>query len=271
VAENKEQHMIRLDDLRRFYDLLGELERRLGGKRRLASCSGRDGWPQRGVYFFFEDGETRSDSGIGLRVVRVGTHAVTATSKTTLWNRLSQHRGVGKSLHGNHRGSIFRLLVGSAMKRRDLRNHPESWGLGSMPRQAAEKLNISVADVNTSELQLEIDVSRYVRDMPFLWLDIPDAPGITSDRAHIETGSIALLSNFEKPSLDAASPNWLGRYSDREEVRLSGLWNVQHVKEQYDPEFLRKFEFYISNGGRSEFRVNSLVPSRKRGEEMRAA
>ena len=31
-------------------------------------------WPQRGVYFFMEDGEERSDSGSGLRIVRVGTH-----------------------------------------------------------------------------------------------------------------------------------------------------------------------------------------------------
>ena len=75
-------------------------------------------WPARGVYFFFEDGEARSTSGTGPRVVRIGTHALTAKSSTTLWNRLAQHRGVVGTGGGNHRGSIFRLLVGEALLRR---------------------------------------------------------------------------------------------------------------------------------------------------------
>ena len=62
-----------------------------------------------------EDGECRSDSGDGLRVVRVGTHALTSSSRTTLWKRLSQHKGQKASGGGNHRGSIFRLLVGSTV------------------------------------------------------------------------------------------------------------------------------------------------------------
>jgi hypothetical protein len=64
----------RLEDLKRFYALLDELEGHLNGKRTLADCNGRMHWPSRGVYFFFEPGEARSDSGNGMRVVRVGTH-----------------------------------------------------------------------------------------------------------------------------------------------------------------------------------------------------
>ena len=55
--------MPRLDDLVRFYRLLETLERRIGGSRLLADCHGRMNWPQRGVYFFTEHGETRTDSG----------------------------------------------------------------------------------------------------------------------------------------------------------------------------------------------------------------
>ena len=105
----------RLDHLKRFYDLLADLEIRQGDRRRLSACDGRMNWPARGVYFFFEPGETRSDSGAGPRVVRVGTHALTTGSRTTLWDRLSQHRGTAKKGGGNHRGSIFRLLVGAAL------------------------------------------------------------------------------------------------------------------------------------------------------------
>ena len=109
----------RLNDLRRFYDLLAALERKLGGKRTLADCDGRMDWPRRGVYFFFETGEIRVHSGQGLRVVRVGTHARTSGGRTTLWKRLSRHRGVRKSGGGDHRGSIFRLHVGTALINRD--------------------------------------------------------------------------------------------------------------------------------------------------------
>ena len=95
----------------RFYELLSRLAAALGGCRRLADCNGRMDWPQRGVYFFFEPGESRSLSGTGNRVVRVGTHALKDGSCATLWQRLSHHRGNAKGDGGNHRGSIFRLLV----------------------------------------------------------------------------------------------------------------------------------------------------------------
>src|SRR6266566_1615272 len=107
--------MGRLADLIRFYEILSSLAVKTGGPRCLVNCDGRMGWPQRGVYFFFEPGEVRSDTGQGRRVVRVGTHALTASSRTTLWNRLSQHRGTVTPKGGNHRGSIFRLLIGAAL------------------------------------------------------------------------------------------------------------------------------------------------------------
>ena len=79
--------MSRQSDLDEFYRLLGELRSRLGGCRMLRDCTGKNGWPERGIYFFFEDGEFRED-GVTPRVVRVGTHAVSEGSKTTLWTRL---------------------------------------------------------------------------------------------------------------------------------------------------------------------------------------
>ena len=82
----------RLDDLQRFYAAIHSLEKKLGGARTLAGSTGRMKWPRRGVYFFMENGELRSDSGTGPRIVRVGTHALNAGSGTKLWTRLSQHR-----------------------------------------------------------------------------------------------------------------------------------------------------------------------------------
>ena len=98
----------RQTDLDLLYELMAELETRCGGKRKLAHCDGFMDWPERGVYFFFENRELRNDSDTQ-RVVRVGTHGL-RPSKSTLWRRLSQHRGnVTGSMPGggNHRVRFF--------------------------------------------------------------------------------------------------------------------------------------------------------------------
>ena len=218
-----------LDDTITFYAHLRELERRIGGKRILADCDGRMDWPDRGVYFFFEPGENRSGSGDGPRVVRIGTHALTAKSGTSLWDRLRQHRGTLHPSGGNHRGSIFRLLIGEALIRRDgLTAGASTWGQGSnAPR-----------DVREDERLIEIEVSRHIGAVSFLFLPVLDAPGPDSQRAYIERNSIALLSGYSSASIDPPDPQWLGLNSSRERVHRSGLWNNNHVDEDYSPEFL---------------------------------
>src|SRR5882757_8040601 len=113
---------------------MDELARRTGGRHRLSGCSGRMEWPPRGVYFFMEPGEVRRESGAGPRIVRVGTHALKDGSRTKLWTRLAQHKGQ-RSGGGNHRGSIFRLIVGAAL----LTDEPEpcvTWGQGNNAARA---------------------------------------------------------------------------------------------------------------------------------------
>lgn len=234
----------RMRDLGDFYDLLTSLGECIGGTRQLSECSARMDWPQRGVYFFFEEGEHRSDSGVGMRVVRVGTHALTHSSRTTMWNRLSQHRGSTKG-GGNHRGSIFRLIVGSALKARRTTDVPASWGIGADPGAAATRLRLDRQRLVDDESNLEIAVSQRIGAMPFLWLRIDDDPGPSSLRGYIERNAIALLSNFQQPTLDPPSEGWLGAYSDRERVRRSGLWNSNHVDESYDPQFIETLRHVV--------------------------
>jgi hypothetical protein len=219
----------RREHLRSFYSILDGLESKLGGARKLADCSGQLNWPRLGVYYFREHGEVRSDSGFGPRIVRIGTHALKEGARTTLWSRISQHRGLGKSGGGNHRGSIFRLLLGAAIIARDGQWVP-TWGKGSS----------ASATVRACEASLECAVSKLVREMHILWLAIHDEPQASSLRGYIERNSIALLSNFGKPPLDSSSAGWLGRHCDRDRIRHSGLWNSNHVDEQYDPAFLNK-------------------------------
>ena len=231
----------RANDLIRFYALLDKLERNIGGARRLADCSGRMHWPQRGVYFFRESSEDRSDTGSDPRIVRVGTHALKDGSCTKLWTRLSQHKGQPSTGGGHHRGSIFRLIVGAALIARDEYAFP-TWGDG----------NTAKGDIRKNELPLEREVSRVIGEMPFLWLSIADEAGPGSLRGYIERHSIALLSNYRAPAVDAASQAWLGRCCNRERVRQSGLWNQNHVDENYEPSFLDTFEQLIASPGHTQ-------------------
>jgi hypothetical protein len=224
----------RTPDLQRFYRAIERLLNSLGGTRTLGGSSGKLMRPRRGVYFFMEDGETRAETGTGPRIVRVGTHALKPESSTKLWTRLSQHRGRVRGDGGNHRGSIFRLIVGTALKARD--GHVcDSWGVGSS----------ASADIRAGEVILESEVSWHICKMPFVWIEANDDPGPSSLRGYIEQNAIALLSNYGKESADPPSPGWLGRYCDRERVRRSGLWNSNHVDERYDPKFLDCLEAHV--------------------------
>ena len=204
----------------------------------LQNCTGRMNWPKRGVYFFFEHVETSRFSCNGLRVTRIGTHALKLGSKTSLWNRLAQHKGTMRSGGGNHRGSIFRLIVGSSLQLKHSNRLVKSWGIKGEIKKAAAQLLMPVVDVKAIELPIERDVSHYIGQMPFVCLDVPDAANAKSLRGVIERNSIALLSNYGKDQIDPPSADWLGHFSDRKRVQKSGLWNNNHVDEDYDPSFL---------------------------------
>lgn len=226
---------MRNSDLNTFYKLLAELETLSEGKRRLAECHGKMNWPKRGVYFFFEPGESRACHSTTHRVVRVGTHAVAATSRTTVWKRLRQHRGNAKSVGGNHRGSIFRGLAGEAMMECGLAPRLKSW----RQEKSASK------ETRLLEHDLEGKVSEYLGNMTLLVLPILDPPGRDSQRCFIEQNSIALLSNFLTQTPDQPSPNWLGSSSVHPLVRRSGLWNRDYVDKEPHPEFLKVLETLI--------------------------
>ena len=56
MGETRREHLIR------FYSIVDELERNIGGARTLGNCRGRMDWPARGVYFFREAGENRNQT-----------------------------------------------------------------------------------------------------------------------------------------------------------------------------------------------------------------
>ena len=92
-------------------------------------------------------------------------------------------------------------------------------------------------------------MSKPVGTMRFLWLGVDDDPGPGSKRGYIERNAIALLSNAGKEPIDPPSPSWLGHYCNRPRVKASGLWNANHVDEQYDTKFLGELERLVSEAG----------------------
>jgi hypothetical protein len=221
----------RTTDLLRFYGLMQELEQLNGGMRRTSQASPEADWPRRGVVWFFEGTEQRTNTGTGLRVVRVATHALKPGLQSTLWDRLSHDAS------GTHRGSVFRTLLGMAIRNHMGHLEPQSWGRGAeAPPETARQ-----------EAALEAAVTLHAGQMPFVFLPVDDPPGPQSLRAFIERNSIALLSNYARTPVDPPSSGWLGRHCPRDIVVESGLWNNQHLDGAYDPSFIDNMRRLIAD------------------------
>jgi 5'-3' exonuclease len=218
-----------LDEVYRIMDLLRDDR---SAPLLLADCSGSLTWPRRGVYFLLEPDEFRSSSS-ERRVTRVGTHAVSRGSKSTLWGRLRTHKGLSDG-GGSHRSSVLRLHVGAAMMSRSGRG-------GDYPRWGLDQTATSA--VRSSEADLEREVSRYIGGMEVLFLSVDDEPGPHSDRAYIERNLLALLGTIGA-QIDPPSLAWLGLQSPQGKIRSSGLWNVNYVADSYDPRVLDLLAYY---------------------------
>jgi hypothetical protein len=207
------------------------LKRAQAGGRRFQECRGTSGWPQRGIYIILESDEGAAPG----RVVRVGTHAVSAGSSTTLWQRLISHKGTTQGV-GSHRSSIFRSHVGRAILRRGPNQAvPISWGVGQT----------APAAVRETEIALERDVSAYIAQLRVLWLDVSDAAGPNSDRAYLERNLIGTYSRLGlvRPR---CRTGWLGEWSPDWRIAASGLWNLDHLFVRPDCRFVDVVAYYVS-------------------------
>jgi hypothetical protein len=215
----------RREAIARAYQLFGQIVDRTG-LHPLRDVLAKD-LPKQGVYFFFDDNEPTAFSDSVPRLVRVGTHGISAGSVATLRNRLRTHLGT-RSGAGNHRASVFRLHVGRALiKRGGLDDAYPNWGKGqSAPREITER-----------EASLELKVSDYIGSLRVLFVPVLDLAGTGSMRATIERQFIAMFSENSCP-VETSSPSWLGRFSDKASIRDSGLWNVRDVGSEYDMKFV---------------------------------
>jgi hypothetical protein len=99
-------------------------------------------------------------------------------------------------------------------------------------------------EVRQREGALERAVSQHIGAMPLLWVAVDDR----HQRAAIERDLIALLSNRGRGPIDPPSEGWLGHLADRDAIRTSGLWNVNHTDERPSGEGLAAFHRSVAEG-----------------------
>ena len=89
------------------------------------------------------------------------------------------------------------------------------------------------------EQWLELEVSSEIRKLQFCVFEINDKASKKSERAIIKKILINILST---PKIDLIYDDWLGKESDSEEIKKTGLWNIDH-----------------SSGGASKDKINFLL------------
>jgi len=162
--------------------------------------------PRNGIYLFFEKGESASHlDTVTDRIVRVGTHRANGRFRS----RIRQHYGNVHSLAGNKNASVFRKHVGGALLR----------SVDHHDRRLADWLTQGAPSFS----EVEETVSRVLREnFTFRCFRVDER----SERLSLERGLIALLAQYP---LGEPSANWLGSFAASQEIRRSGLWNMQHT------------------------------------------
>lgn len=223
----------RLKLINDLYEIFNLFKKQNGRVFKLKELVNSEYVPKKGLYFFFNEDEQRLLYPSQNRIVRIGTHAVSNGAKSTLYQRLKQHKGMN-NLDGNHRSSIFRLHVGNALIQKNNLDC-NTWGQDVKINEEQKK----------KEGIIEKMVSEYIGEMPILLININDDSSKYSDRSYIEQNTIALLSDNHLP-IDYQYENWLGNYSIHEAVRSSSLWNVDYTKnKKYDENFLEILKIHI--------------------------
>lgn len=156
--------------------------------------------PRNGIYFFYEEGEfCRHFDVKRLRIVRVGTHR----KQDRFRSRMRQH------FRGNKNGSVFRKHLGGAVLRR---RNPDDFRLDEWLKH----------DTPTVREVEELVTNKLAAGFTFKCIEVEDK----KERLNLEERLIATLAKC--PDCEP-SVGWLGHYAASEEIRQSGLWNVQHV------------------------------------------
>ncbi len=178
--------------------------------------------PKNGIYFFYEEDEIWGHAEDSPRIVRIDTH-----NDGNFRNRINEHFLLnGSKMNFNKNKlkpsdrSIFRKNIGRALLNRDGDNYLEIWEIGFTTRknrdQSGDKRDID------KEKRIELEITKILREnfsFRFIIID-------SEMERRLEGPLIGTVASCK---LCKPSDNWLGNYSPKEQIKESGLWQVQHL------------------------------------------
>ncbi len=165
--------------------------------------------PQNGIYIIFEKGELFNGYD---RIVRVGTH----TGVSQLRSRLNQH-----FVKKNKNRSIFRKNIGRCILNREQSPYLPLWELDITSRIDKEK-NFKLLDLEFEKM-IENRISVYIQgNLSFCVFQVETK----EQRLFWESKIVSTLAKSKelKPS-----ENWLGNFSPKDRIIISGLWQVNEL------------------------------------------
>ncbi len=163
-----------------------------------------------GVYILFEKNEFGHN---GDRIVRIGSH----TGNDNLVKRLEEH-----FLKENKDRSIFRKNIGRALLNKNSDSYLDIWDIDLTSKKAREEYRPFIKR-DYQEL-IEKQVSDYIRDnFTFSVIEVLDR----EERLSLEKRLIKIVSSCNECY---PSNHWLGKFSTIDKIRMSGLWQSQHIK-----------------------------------------
>lgn len=182
--------------------------------------------PDNGIYFFYEDGEVNAHNSKP-RIVRVGTHR-----NNNFRSRINDHYLLnGMSFDQNSPApkdrSIFRKNIGRALINKMNPDYLQIWNIDFTEKvkrkRFKHKRNIAF------ERKIEQMITKRLADnFSFRYIEIDDQDQRMGKKG-LESRLIGTLSHC---GLCQSSPKWLGRSSPKAAIKESGLWLIQHLKNE---------------------------------------
>ena len=183
-----------------------------------------DQLPEKGIYFFYEDGEVWGHGGDKPRIVRIGTH-----KNGNLRSRIKEHYLLDKSWMNFNENkpkpsdrSIFRKNIGRALLNKDMDGYLQIWNINFI-RSRNKELFGSKRNIE-KEKRVEEMITRIIREKFSFRFIVLDSQ---KERKRLER---SLIGTVAQCKLCKPSANWLGNYSPIQKIRESGLWLVHYLK-----------------------------------------
>lgn len=165
--------------------------------------------PLNGIYLLFEEGELAHG---GDRIVRIGTH----TGNNRLRSRLKEH-----FIKENKDRSIFRKNIGRALLNMRKDSYIGGWELDLTTRKNKDKYFNLVDQAYQSKIENEV-TKIIQKKFSFAVLEESDK----NNRLLLKS---RIVSEVSKCAECKASPNWIGNYSTKEKIGVSGLWQENEL------------------------------------------